>query len=108
MLKEWKLSQPMSHWVLQHRNDPRKPMVNFDCYWQTAKKTAQMPAGLRVHDLRHSVASDMLADGFSLEDIKQTLNLKSVMMANRYAHAHNIKRTVTKCNTDHLANAGSL
>lgn len=102
MLKEWKLSQPVSHWVFQHRTDPRTPMVNFDAYWKQAKEAANMPAGLRVHDLRHTTASTMLQDGYSLEDIKATLNHKSVMMTNRYAHALNIKDTVANRNIDFL------
>ncbi|MFA6699939.1 MAG: site-specific integrase [Thiomicrospira sp.] len=102
MLKEWKISQPVSNWVFQHRTDPRRPMVNFDHHWKQAKEAANMPAGLRVHDLRHTTASTMLQDGYSLEDIKATLNHKSVMMTNRYAHALNIKDTVANRNIDFL------
>lgn len=94
MLKQWKLSQPVSHWVFQHRTDPRRAMVNFDHHWRQAKEKAKMPKALRVHDLRHTTASTMLQDGYSLEDIKATLNHKSVMMTNRYAHALNVKTTV--------------
>lgn len=94
MLKEWKISQPVSNWVFQHRTDPRRAMTNFDHYWREAKEKANMPNELRVHDLRHTTASTMLQDGYSLEDIKATLNHKSIMMTNRYAHALNVKETV--------------
>ncbi|WP_019896257.1 tyrosine-type recombinase/integrase [Hydrogenovibrio halophilus] len=106
LLKEWKISQPLSNWVFQHRRDPRRAMVNFNGYWEKAKSAANLPAELRVHDLRHTTASTMLADGYSLEQIKETLNHKSVMMTNRYAHALGIKETVASRDTDFLSQAG--
>lgn len=102
LLKEWKLSQPISNWVFQHRKDPRKPMLEWDHLWYDAKKEANMPQGFRIHDLRHTAASTMLQDGFTLEEIRATLNHKSLLMTNRYAHALNIKDTVTKRNIDFL------
>ncbi|AEG31536.1 tyrosine-type recombinase/integrase [Thiomicrospira cyclica] len=105
MLKQWKLSQPVSHWVFQHRTDPRRPMTNFDHYWREAKRAAKMPEDLRVHDLRHTTASTMLADGYTLEQIKATLNHKSVMMTNRYAHALGITDTVASRDIDFLQGA---
>ncbi|QCU90259.1 tyrosine-type recombinase/integrase [Thiomicrorhabdus sediminis] len=102
LLKEWKVSQPLSKWVFQHRTNPRKPMLEWDHLWHQAKIESNMPVGLRVHDLRHTTASTMLAEGFSLEDIRATLNHKSLLMTNRYAHALDIKETVTQRNTDFL------
>lgn len=107
MLKEWKISQPVSNWVFQHRTDPRRPMVHFDSYWRLAKESANMPDELRIHDLRHTTASTMLQEGFTLEEIRATLNHKSVMMTNRYAHALNVKDTVSKRGS-FLSHAGGM
>ncbi|SFR50794.1 site-specific integrase [Thiomicrospira sp. ALE5] len=105
MLREWKLSQPLSNWVFQHRKDPRRPMVHIEYHWNKAKKRAQMPKELRIHDLRHTAASTMLLDGFSLEEIQSTLNHKTLAMTLRYAKALNIKTTVEKRDLDYLQGA---
>jgi len=102
LLKTFKLESLLSAWVFPHIHNPRKPMVNFDHYWKVAKEASDMPNNLRVHDLRHTTASTMLADGFSLEDIKQTLNHKSVHMTNRYAHHAKVVNTVSKRDVSHL------
>lgn len=102
LLKGHKLAMPLSVWVFPHVNDPKKPMINFDHYWKAAKEESFMPEDLRIHDLRHTTASTMLADGFSLEEIKQTLNHKSVLMTNRYAHHAKLVDTVAKRNVDYL------
>lgn len=91
LLKEWRLTLPLSNWVFPHHSNPRVPFENFDSHWQKAKQQANMPDGLRIHDLRHTTASTMLLEGYSLEDIKGQLNHKSVMMTNRYAHALAVK-----------------
>lgn len=105
LLKEWKISQPLSNWVFQHRTDPRRPMVHIEYHWNKAKKLAKMPKELRVHDLRHTAASTMLLDGFSLEEIQSTLNHKTLSMTLRYAKALNIKTTVEKRDLDYLQGA---
>ncbi|BBP43535.1 tyrosine-type recombinase/integrase [Thiosulfativibrio zosterae] len=103
MLKAFKMQSPLSNWVFPIPNNPKKPMVNFDYYWKRAKEASDMPSNLRIHDLRHTTASTMLEDGFSLEDIKQTLNHKSVQMTNRYAHHAKIVSTVLKRDVNYLA-----
>jgi len=102
LLKTFKLESSLSAWVFPHIHNPRKPMVNFDHYWKVAKEASGMPDNLRIHDLRHTTASTMLADGFSLEDIKQTLNHKSVHMTNRYAHHAKVVNTISQRDVSHL------
>lgn len=102
MLKEWKFSQPLSNWVFQHVTNPRAPMTNFDHYWKEVKEAAEMPEGLRIHDLRHSTASTMLQDGFSLEEIQETLNHKSVAMTKRYSHFATVKKASSRRDVDYM------
>jgi integrase len=101
ILKEWKLSLPLTQWVFPYIHDPRRPFINFDNYWHKCRDNADMPSGLRIHDLRHTAASTMLQDGYSLEDIKQTLNHKSTLMTNRYAHHAKVVGTVASRDFSH-------
>lgn len=55
-----------------------------DC-WYKIRKKAGCP-DLRLHDLRHSFASQGLAAGLSLETIGQLLGHKSTVTTKRYAH----------------------
>ncbi|MGM0541629.1 MAG: tyrosine-type recombinase/integrase [Pseudomonadota bacterium] len=93
MLKEWESSIPLSSWVFPYIHDPRRPFMNFDNYWRKCRSNADMPTGLRLHDMRHTTASTMLQDGYSLEEIKHTLNHKSTLMTNRYAHHAKVVQT---------------
>jgi len=101
MLKEWKLSLPLTQWVFPYIHDPRRPFINFDNYWHKCRDDSGMPEGLRIHDLRHTAASTMLQDGYSLEEIKQTLNHKSTLMTNRYAHHAKVISTVASRDFSH-------
>lgn len=95
VIHEWKLIQPLSNWVFPNPSDPRRYFRNFDNYWQQAKVLSNMPKDLRIHDLRHSAATQMLQEGRSLEEIKQTLNHKSMSMTIRYAHHQKVITTVS-------------
>ena len=52
--------------------------------------TAKMKAGLnkktRLHDLRHSFASNMLSSGATLYEVQKLLGHKDAAMTQRYAH----------------------
>lgn len=56
-----------------------------DDVWHKVRKEAGVP-DLRLHDLRHSFASQGLAAGLSLEVVGQLLGHSSVMSTKRYAH----------------------
>ncbi len=104
MLKEWKRSLPLTLWVFPYIHDPRRPFRNFDNYWHRCRDNADMPVGLRIHDLRHTAASTMLQEGYSLEEIKQTLNHKSTLMTNRYAHHAKIVTTTARRDLNYTIN----
>ena len=56
--------------------------------WAAACKRAGLE-GVRIHDLRHSFASILAANGRSLVEIQHLLGHQSPMMTNRYAHLSN-------------------
>jgi integrase len=53
--------------------------------WRRIRKRAGVP-DCRLHDLRHSLASRMLAEGYSLPLIGRVLNHKQAHTTMRYAH----------------------
>ena len=62
--------------------DPR----NVSRAWSTFRDTASLPR-IRIHDLRHSAASLLLAQGFTLEDVKRVLGHASIVQtSNTYGH----------------------
>ncbi|MCB9715086.1 MAG: tyrosine-type recombinase/integrase [Myxococcales bacterium] len=62
------------------------PLQNLNGSWVRIRERAGLD-GVRLHDLRHSAASDMLAAGLSLAEIAVILVHKSTQTTQRYAHA---------------------
>ena len=55
--------------------------------WKPAVKAAGLPAGLRIHDLRHTAAALMIAAGAHPEHIKRHLGHSSIMVTmDLYGH----------------------
>jgi integrase len=65
--------------------DPEVPLVNLKDSWGILRKAAGM-ADVRIHDLRHSFASVMVASGQSLPMIGALLGHRDVKTTSRYAH----------------------
>jgi integrase len=61
------------------------PVHNIQRVWRAIRKRAELE-DVRLHDLRHSAASDMLAAGLSLAIIGHVLGHKSTQTTARYAH----------------------
>lgn len=58
----------------------------YERFWR-----AREAAGLkhvRIHDLRHSLASALISDGATLAEVGQALGHKSLIATNRYAHLY--------------------
>jgi integrase len=55
--------------------------------FERAKKAAGLPS-LRMHDLRHSLASEIISRGGTLSDVQGALHHTSVVSARRYAHLY--------------------
>ena len=67
--------------------DPNNPF-NRMCYrkdWDAALKLAGI-SNFRFHDCRHTTGSYMAMAGYSLTDIAEQLNHKTLEMAKRYSH----------------------
>ena len=63
----------------------KKPFVSFFHSWDTARKEAGMPE-LRVHDLRHSLASFLVNSGRSIYEVQRILGHSQIQTTQRYAH----------------------
>lgn len=56
-------------------------------YFDLARKAAGLP-GLRMHDLRHSLASAIVSAGGTLHDVAAALHHESLASSKRYAHLY--------------------
>lgn len=63
----------------------KKPFVSFFHSWDTARKQAGMPE-LRVHDLRHSLASFLVNSGRNIYEVQRILGHSQIQTTQRYAH----------------------
>lgn len=66
-------------------SDPETPLVNLKDPWGIIRNASGLPE-VRLHDLRHSFASAMVAGGASLPMIGALLGHKDVKTTTRYAH----------------------
>ncbi|SFR84713.1 tyrosine-type recombinase/integrase [Sphingomonas jatrophae] len=64
----------------------REPFTSFFNSWDTARRRAGLP-DLRVHDLRHSAASNLVNSGHSLFIVAKVLGHAQTRTTERYAHA---------------------
>lgn len=62
-----------------------KPYDNIHRSWEKARSDAGLP-GLRMHDLRHSMASNMVNSGRSIYEVAKVLGHSQLKMTQRYAH----------------------
>lgn len=58
---------------------------HFDAHWRAALKAAEIK-DMRFHDLRHTTASMLAAQGASLLEIADVLGHKTLAMVKRYSH----------------------
>ncbi|WP_375287070.1 tyrosine-type recombinase/integrase [Sphingomonas sp.] len=63
-----------------------EPFTSFFNSWDTARRRAGLPE-LRVHDLRHSAASNLVNSGHSLFIVAKILGHAQTRTTERYAHA---------------------
>lgn len=69
-------------------NTDGKALSNVQRAWRLLRKHAEI-TNLRIHDLRHSWASDAVSAGVPLHVIGAVLGHKSAQTTARYAHLHN-------------------
>lgn len=70
--------EPLDGWLVGISSRPSKA-------WAKALRMAEI-TNLTIHDLRHSFASEALADGLTLDQIGELLGHKSTQTTKRYAH----------------------
>jgi integrase len=61
------------------------PYEHFDAHWYTALEAAGI-SDFHFHDLRHTTASMLAAQGASLLEIADVLGHKTLAMVKRYSH----------------------
>jgi len=74
-----------SEWVFPQPSGFPGPYENFDGVWYDALTAAKLE-DFRFHDLRHTTASYLAAQGASLLEIADTLGHKTLSMVKRYSH----------------------
>jgi integrase len=74
-----------SPFVFPSRLTGRKARTNLDHGWRLICRAAGI-TGLRIHDLRHSFASNLVGAGFSLPVIGALLGHSNPATTSRYAH----------------------
>lgn len=85
-LREQKLrNSARSSYVFPHPNGLPEPYYYFDMHWYAAVSRAKLQ-NFRFHDLRHTTASYLAAQGASLLEIADTLGHKTMSMVKRYSH----------------------
>ncbi|MCG2742554.1 MAG: tyrosine-type recombinase/integrase [Desulfobacteraceae bacterium] len=62
-----------------------KPFVNIHRAWNNARIAAGLPE-VRMHDLRHSMASNMVNSGRSIYEVANVLGHSQLKTTQRYAH----------------------
>lgn len=63
-----------------------RPFTEITRVWYRLRKKAGLPARTRIHDLRHTFASRLVAAGRSLFDVQHLLGHGDPRMSMRYAH----------------------
>jgi len=79
--------------VFPSRKLPGQPVEGVRGTWARAKKAAALSADLRIHDLRHSLASALANAGTPLNEIGTVLGHTQLSATTRYAH-HSPQRLI--------------
>lgn len=80
-------SRGVSPWLFPQRKTGL-PLRNLHTTWYRLREQADLP-GVRLHDLRHTFASIMIQQGYSLYVVQNALGHQSPNMTLRYAHLAN-------------------
>ena len=80
--------------MFPNAHDPEKAIVNIDKAWRRILARAEAILGeqiedVRIHDLRHTFASQLANANCSLHVIAQALGHRTVSQSARYAHIRN-------------------
>jgi len=67
-------------------NLPGQPIGDLRRIWERTKRAAKLHPEMRIHDLRHSMASRLANAGTPLNEIGAILGHRSLTITSRYAH----------------------
>ncbi len=81
-----------------------KPFVSIFGSWNTARKLAGLPE-VRMHDLRHSMASNMVNSGRSIYEVAKVLGHTQLKTSQRYSH---LSQETLLAAVDAAANASGI
>ena len=85
-LRQLKLqNSARSDWVFAQPSGLPGPYEHFDAHWYAALEAAGI-SDFHFHDLRHTTASMLAAQGASLLEIADVLGHKTLAMVKRYSH----------------------
>jgi len=79
LMREWKLQCGSFEWVFQGRG--KKPLSGewwASQVWPGIRDRFELPEGFRIHDFRHSYATNLLLAGVPLERVSRLLRHKSI------------------------------
>lgn len=77
---------PGNPYVFPSRRVEGQPFEGLQKAWERAKRAAGLPGDLRIHDLRHSLASALANAGTPLYEIGAVLGHRQLSTTTRYAH----------------------
>ena len=75
-----------SEYVFPYYRDPRRCDDKIDTFWRTIRSKAKL-GKLRIHDLRHSFASEAVRQGVALPTVSKLLGHSTIRMTMRYTHS---------------------
>ena len=82
---ERRMEQGVGPWVFPSVNDPSRAQYHGLPLWYAVRREAGIE-DVRLHDLRHTVASQAVMNGVSLPVVARLLGHSNVRMTMRYAH----------------------
>jgi site-specific recombinase XerD len=66
--------------------EPGEPIKDIKKFWRGVRKAAGLPRAVRLHDLRHTFASMLVARGLTLPIVGKLMGHTQMSTTNRYAH----------------------
>ena len=90
LMRLWELAgRPRAGFVFCAHLDPSKPWDNIQDTWEAVRELLKLPNETRLHDLRHTMATDLLRAGMDRAEVQAYMGWESMESANRYMHAVN-------------------
>lgn len=87
LVRLWEAAgRPRNGWVFPSHLHPEKPWSNIQGTWNAIRDLLDFPKEMRLHDLRHTMATDLLRAGLDRGEVQLYMGWESLESANRYMH----------------------